>query len=91
MRTKEQIIAGGGYEREKFRSTGSQTRDREREKDQFVKKMAGIDPNEVLKDEKRPTTLAEFEAQQKKIAEIQKQMKLEEQQSKRKDRFEECW
>ena len=90
MRTKEQIMAGGGYEREKFRSTGSQTRDREREKDKFVRKMAGIDPDQILKEEKRPTTLAEYEAQQKKIAEIQRQMKLEEQQSKKKDRFEEC-
>ena len=89
LRTRDQIMAGGGYEREKFVSTGSQTRDREKEKDRLARHLAGLDPDQVLTDEKRPTTLAEFEAQQRLIAETKQQNRLMEERSRPKDRFTE--
>ncbi|XP_075255840.1 UPF0193 protein EVG1 homolog [Convolutriloba macropyga] len=91
LRTRDQIMAGGGYEREKFVSTGSQTRDREKEKDRLARHLAGLDPDQVLTDEKRPTTLAEFEAQQRLIAETKQQNRLMEERSRPKDRFTELW
>ncbi len=90
MRTRDQIVASGSYEREKFKSAGVQTRDRESEKDRLARQLAGIEPDKLLADEKRPTTLAEFEAQQLRLAQMKKQMKAEEASKKEKDRFDEC-
>ena len=90
IRTRDQIIAGGAYEREKFVSAGSQTRDREKEKDRLARRLAGLDPDEVLREEKRPTTLAEFEAQQMRRAREKEQERQAEQKSRPKDRFAEC-
>jgi len=91
LRTRDQILANGGYEREKFVSTSSQTPNRELEKERLARKLAGLDPDEALPDERRPTTLAEFEAQQRRLAEARQQNKLIEERSRTKDRFSELW